>query len=480
VKNSLNHKSVNESASDDSRMLILEEPQLSLLDDYLSKKYKDSDAKLNFDSLEYFRNQIIKEFNKVKYVDKCLNKKEHFEKIIKYYDSRIVEHLIPKKRAQNTFEFIDLFCGAGGLSCGLEQTGFIPSLALDKDKPSLQTYHFNRPFLNSNQIINDDIREVIKDFEFENTPLIVGGPPCQGFSNANKQKKENDDRNELYKFYLHTVDSSNPDIFLLENVEGILKFYEQIQNDFIDINYTLYPYKLNTKDFGFPQNRKRVFILGINNKHLKIHNELHKIFNDTINSDMNKVNFSLWDAISDLPKINAKTKRNSSDLESNNWGYTFGEFKKHNSEYSNFINVNKDLFSPLLNHKAKFNNERDIEIYSLLKPGEGSNSKSIEEINPYLNRGDIFKDKFYKLKPDEPSKTITAHMYYDCHMYIHPFLSRGLTPREAARVQGFPDDYLFLGSPNEWYRQIGNAVSPLLARVIGKALNKVLNRIYEF
>ena len=70
-------------------------------------------------------------------------------------------------------------------------------------------------------------------------------------------------------------------------------------------------------------------------------------------------------------------------------------------------------------------------------------------------------------------------MYFDCHMYIHPFSGRGLTPREAARIQGFPDDYLFLGTPNEWYRQIGNAVSPILGRIIGKALNKILNRIYE-
>jgi DNA (cytosine-5)-methyltransferase 1 len=475
VQNSLKLNIKKEPEYTNVESIVIEKEKITFL--------KDNDyfhEKANIQKLDFFLNHINVELNKVKYVDACIDKGDYSRRLLKYYNYKLSNSLVSNTVKRNNFEFIDLFCGAGGLSTGLEHAGFIPSLAVDKDKSSLQTYHFNRPFLNSAQIINDDIRKVIKDFEFENKPLLVGGPPCQGFSNANKQKKEDDDRNELYKFYLHAVASSNSDIFLLENVEGILKFYQQIQSDFSEINYTLFSYKLNTKDFGFPQNRKRVFILGIKNKHAKLHSDLNKIFNDVISANMNKVNFSLWDAISDLPEISAKTKRNSSEIESDDWGYTFGEFKIHDSEYSNFINGSKNIFSPLLNHKSKFNNQRDIEIYRLLTPGEGSNAKSIESINPYLNRENIFKDKFYKLRPDEPSKTITAHMYYDCHMYIHPYQSRGLTPREAARIQGFPDDYLFLGSPNEWYRQIGNAVSPLLARVLGKALNKVLNRIYEF
>ena len=134
---------------------------------------------------------------------------------------------------------------------------------------------------------------------------------------------------------------------------------------------------------------------------------------------------------------------------------------------------------PLLNHRSKYNNERDIQIYETLRPGEKSDAESIQKINPYKSRADIFRDKFDKLVADEPCKAITAHMYYDCNMYIHPTQARGLTPREAARVQGFPDDYLFLGSPNEWYRQIGNAVSPLMARVLGNGLKKVLERIEQ-
>lgn len=459
---------------------IVEETQMSLMKDYSSWKQPKMNETLNVDQLDYFLTQIKNEFKKINLIDKSFDKLNHQDKIISYFKSKIEADIKANLEHQNAFKFIDLFCGAGGLSVGLEQAGLITDLALDKDKSSLLTYHFNRPYLRDEQIINDDIKEVTKEFEFKKTPLVVGGPPCQGFSNANKQRQVDDERNQLYKFYVHTVELASPDIFLLENVEGILEHIEQIKKDFAKINYTLYPYRLNTKDFGFPQNRKRVFILGISDKHEKISYQLDSLFKSTIQSEMGKVRFSLWDSISDLPKLKAKTERNSTFLESIDWGFTFGNFRINTSEYSNFINPLKNLETPLLNHKSKYNNERDIEIYRLLKPGEGSDSESIAEINPYLNRENIFKDKFFKLLPNEPSKTITAHMYYDCHMYIHPFEARGLTPREAARIQGFPDNYLFLGSPNEWYRQIGNAVSPILGRILGKALNKILCRIYEF
>jgi len=457
-----------------------EESQLSLIKDYSSWKNPKNFETLNVDKVDYFVHQINNEFKKINLLDKTFDKQNHQQLITSYFKNKFENEIAAHKKTKNTFKFIDLFCGAGGLSIGLEQEGLAADLALDKDKSSLLTYHFNRPYLNDEQIINDDIRYVTKEFEFEKTPLVVGGPPCQGFSNANKQRQEDDKRNQLYKFYLHTVELSSPEIFLLENVEGILKHEKQIREDFAKINYTLFTYRLNTKDFGFPQNRKRVFILGIKNKHEKISLELKSLFDLTINSAKNKHNFSLWDAIFDLPELSAKTKRNASYAEKKEWGFTFGNFVKHSSNYANFINSKKNLSVPVLNHKSKYNNDRDIEIYGLLKPGEGANAESIAAINPYLNRGGIFKDKFFKLRPNQPSKTITAHMYYDCHMYIHPFIARGLTPREAARIQGFPDDYFFLGSPNEWYRQVGNAVSPTLGRVLGKALNKMLNRIYEY
>lgn len=454
--------------------------QFLIAKDYSNWKTLQPKQKLDSEQLEYFVNVIKNEFKKKSIVDNSFNRDKHELEVISFFEKKLASEINSSQLKSNQFKFYDLFCGAGGLSVGLEEAGLFPDLALDKDKSSLMTYHFNRPYLKDNQLINDDIKLVAKEFDFKKIPLVVGGPPCQGFSNANKQKKAGDDRNHLYKFYLKTVKMSCPDIFLLENVPGILDSINQIKKDFKTIKYTLYPYILNTKDFGFPQNRKRVFIVGINEKHSKIFDELILLFNKTIEKNKNAPVFTLWDAISDLPTLKAKTERNSTFLESKDWGYTFGKFTKHESKYSQIINNGRHLVSPILNHKSKFNNERDIKIYSLLQPGDKSDSDKIADINPYLSREDIFQDKFFKLFPNEPCKTITAHMYYDCHMYIHPKSSRGLTPREAARVQGFSDDYLFLGSPNEWYRQIGNAVSPLLGKILGIAINKMLYRIYEY
>ncbi len=143
------------------------------------------------------------------------------------------------------YNFIDLFAGTGGLSLGLESAGFSPVLVVDNYKAANQTYLFNRPFLNENKIISEDIKFVDTN-SFEHTPLIVGGPPCQGFSNANKQRKKDDDRNQLYKFFVKSVSSVRPKIFLMENVEGILPFKNIIKDDFKAIDYTSEVFRINT------------------------------------------------------------------------------------------------------------------------------------------------------------------------------------------------------------------------------------------
>ena len=373
-----------------------------------------------------------------------------------------------------------MFCGAGGLSVGLEQVGFRPIIAIDKEPAALLTYRFNRPWMTEESLINDDIRNLVNQEIFPHVPVVVGGPPCQGFSVVNKHKKENDERNELYKFYVHAVDQAQPEIFLMENVKGILKLYESIQEDFEEIGYKVCkPLVLSPKEFGFPQSRKRAFILGVKGTHSDLLEELYELFKTTVYAYKKEKPYTLWDAIGDLPEIKAKTLKNSTYVESKEWGYTFAGVQNSSTEYAGLVNMDLADDVPLLNHRSKYNNERDIQIFQLLKPGEKSDAESIQEINPYKSRADIFRDKFDKLVADEPCKAITAHMYYDCNMYIHPTQARGLSPREAARVQGFPDDYLFLGTPNEWYRQIGNAVSPLMARVLGRGLKSVLERIFE-
>lgn len=424
--------------------------------------------------MEFIHEQIANVLAKIKISDDSVDKDDLEKKVVRYYTDKFnsftAEHF--------QHDFIDLFCGAGGLSVGLEQEGFRPIIAVDKDLAALLTYRFNRPWLKEENLIHDDIRELVGKDIFPHVPVIVGGPPCQGFSVVNKHKKENDERNALYKFYVHAVNQSRPKIFLMENVEGILKLYNEIQGDFAKIGYIVCePLILSPKDFGFPQSRKRAFILGINSDYEHMADELFSVFKETVLSKMQGPEYTLWDAISDLPELEAKTLKNATYVESEKWGYTVAGISGASTEYTQLINEGIPVQRPILNHRSKYNNERDIQIYQLLKPGEKSDAESIQEINPYKNRADIFRDKFDKLVADEPCKAITAHMYYDCNMYIHPYQARGLTPREAARVQGFPDDYFFLGSPNEWYRQIGNAVSPLMARVLAHGLKCILKRM---
>jgi len=138
-----------------------------------------------------------------------------------------------------------------------------------------------------------------------------------------------------------------------------------------------------------------------------------------------------------------------------------------------FINNSRSI-SYVFNHKNRYNNDRDIEIYGKLPQGKNSLHPSIVDIMPYGSRNHMFKDKYFKLDEDKVCKTITSHMKFDCNMYIHPTQSRGLSPREAARVQTFPDDFLLRGSQNKWYAQIGNAVPVKLAEEIGKQIIKYL------
>ena len=129
----------------------------------------------------------------------------------------------------------------------------------------------------------------------------------------------------------------------------------------------------------------------------------------------------------------------------------------------------------MANHTNRYNNDRDIEIFDRLPQGANSLHESIKEIMPYSSRNHMFKDKYFKLKETEVSKTITSHMKMDCNMYIHPTQPRGLSPREASRIQTFPDDFIFMGANNTWYAQIGNAVPVKLAEVIGNQIVKHLN-----
>ena len=175
------------------------------------------------------------------------------------------------------------------------------------------------------------------------------------------------------------------------------------------------------------------------------------------------------DALKGLPILKEKKQKNNNSLENLDIGFFERDFQYEETEFYKFINDGR-IIKKIYNHKNRYNNPRDIEIYKRLPQGANSLHESISDIMPYKRRNGIFKDKYFKLDPQKVCRTITSHMKFDCNMYIHPFEPRGLSPREAARIQTFPDDYVFFGSQNTWYAQIGNAVPVKLAKAIGDEL----------
>jgi DNA (cytosine-5)-methyltransferase 1 len=371
------------------------------------------------------------------------------------------------------YNFIDLFAGAGGLSLGLTQAGFNMIFANEIDKVASQTILLNHNKLSKDNLFIGDIRILNQNIsylkQFQQVDLVTGGPPCQGFSIANQQRMIDDPRNILYKEYITFIKHTKPKFFLMENVKGMRNKISEIIDDFnsnLDEKYSISYAILNAKDFGVPQNRERLFIIGN-----CINIDSNQIFNE-LKQQQHK-QFFLFDAISDLPPLHPKRIKNNNSIENEKFGFTEIEFEYKQTNFVKYINNNRTI-QKLYNHKNRFNNDRDIEIYKLLPQGCNSTHDSIQHIMPYKERAHIFKDKYYKLKYNEVSRTITSHMQYDCNMYIHPEQSRGLSPREAARIQTFPDDYYFCGSQNNWYKQIGNAVPVKLSEAIGRIILKYL------
>ena len=380
--------------------------------------------------------------------------------------------------------FADFFSGAGGLSQGLVNEDFQSAFINDNYTEALETYYFNHT-LPLNRFFNGDIKELVDNFSqfkhlFERVSIICGGPPCQGFSTANrwnfevekitKQKRFIEDkRNILYKYFVKLLGLIKPDFFIMENVKGIMRVEKQIEEDIqneTNREYSFIPLELDAQSFGIPQSRRRYILIG--GKDFMF---VEQVKNNIYNKKNATKKFKLADALFGLPKIGTNPLKLKPDFESDAHGYTIRKFEIEQNDFLNEINGNRRL-TYLLNHKSRYNNENDINIFSKLPEGENSLHESIQYLNNYKNRNHIFKDKYYKLKLNEVSKTITSHMKYDCHMYIHPTQARGLSPREAARIQTFPDDYFFRGSLNSWYKQIGNAVPVKLAEVIAKELKK--------
>lgn len=372
---------------------------------------------------------------------------------------------------------IDLFAGCGGLSTGLEKAGFTPIFFNELVPTFAETYILNHNIGREDCFVGDihELNQQLSNFtskwvsRYESIDLVCGGPPCQGFSNANRQRIINDPRNTLYKEYLKFLSVVRPQFFIMENVRGMAKRYSEIQEDFryfLGADYS-FDYRLfNAMDFGVPQNRVRFIMIGT-----RTNVPVPQIF-DVIES-AKRSPYVLRDAIWGLPKLEPRTIKNKPYVEEPQSGLNEVKFEYERTPFYHFINGDR-IIDTLYNHRNRYNNPRDIEIFGTLPQGGNSLHPSIAGLMPYTSRNHIFKDKYFKLREDTVCKTITSHMRYDCNMYIHPWESRGLSPREAARIQSFPDDYVFSGPFSSWYAQIGNAVPVQFAKVLGDAILKFI------
>lgn len=342
---------------------------------------------------------------------------------------------------------IDIFSGAGGLSLGAENAGISIGLAIEKDPSAAKTFGRNHPGVN---ILCKDIGEIKPLEHTEKYPFIVfGGPPCQGFSLSNtKTRTEFNRNNYLFNEFVRFVDELQPEWFLFENVEGITTFnrgetVKEIKACFKDIGYETTEEVLYASDYGVPQHRNRFIMVG---------NRLGKTFEFPEKSESR---VSVEEAISDLPDLINGDK--------------FAElpYKMDVAEISGYARSMRSKSKTASQNLVSKNEDYVIERYKHIKQGQNWKAIPSELMENYANVNNCHSGIYKRLDASIPSVVISN---YRKNMLIHPFQDRGLSVREAARLQSFPDHFVFEGTLMHVQQQIGNAVPPLLAEAIFKKI----------
>lgn len=310
--------------------------------------------------------------------------------------------------------FLDLFSGAGGLSLGFLKAGFSPIMAIEKDPSACKTYTEN---IDEN-CLQDDLTEMTPR-ELDATPkIIIGGPPCQDFSVANYYSRGGEKTNLVFVF-LDWVKFFKPRFFVMENVPGIKtvdNIFQKLVTEYEKMGYNVSYKECNSVDFGVPQKRKRVFLVGSLNKRYSF-------------PEVNRRTVSVEEAFYGLPKLSS------------------GE--------------TSDIFH---NHTAPDHTRKMVERFSEINQGESVYETWSEKI---------------RLKSDAPSPTLKAGKRANFH-FVHPYDDRGLTVRERARLQSFPDSFRFYGSITEQRKQVGNAVPPEMARIIAENIKTANDKTSVF
>lgn len=359
---------------------------------------------------------------------------------------------------------IDLFAGAGGLSSGFRDAGVHVLASLELNKVYAKTHQANHA--DGRHVAGS--ASIITPSEFANTAeiggeidLIIGGPPCQTFSNIGKAKINHlrgddakaDPRNYLFNDYLKYVEYFQPKLFVMENVPQLQTRYSgALFNKLIkitsDLGYEVHISTLNASDYGVPQNRKRLFIVGTKSG-------VRFNFPESTHGNSGIRKTTVKEALEDLPDIFD--------------GCRLGLLPYKRAARTQFQRDIRSVSGKVSNNVCRMSNERAKRIFSYMRPGDRYMDlpAEVRRILPF--REDIFHDRLKRLVPDEQSWTILAHIGMDGYMYIHPWEDRTLSVREAARLQSFPDDYVFEGNMREQYIQVGNAVPPMLAKALARS-----------
>lgn len=337
------------------------------------------------------------------------------------------------------YKLLDLFCGAGGLSLGFERTGYSIVKAIDIDKWAIETYNINRRKkvgeVKDITTVNQDYIKLLGQIDG-----IIGGPPCQGFSTSG-QRLIDDDRNKLYREYFRILEQANPKFFVIENVKGLLTFAKgAVKKDIIKradkLGYNIFWDILDTSKFGIPQTRLRVFFIGIKKELCK------EKFVFPIG---NKETVTILDAIGDLPSLDKGEDNSKYPCEPK-------------TEYQKMI---RDGMTEIHNHVLSIHTEKTKKTLALIPEGG-----SIMDIPENLREGRNYHALLRKMDRNRPALCIdTGH-----RTYFHYEELRIPSTREVARLQSFPDSFVFTGPRNDQQKQVGNAVPPILAECIAKTI----------
>lgn len=359
---------------------------------------------------------------------------------------------------------IDLFAGAGGFSLGMENAGINVIAAVEFDKQIAETYKHNHEHTKMyvDDICNLDAAELKDDFTKQGVQcdLIFGGPPCQGFSMAGNRIRTKcafleDKRNYLFKEYIRFVDFFKPKVFVIENVPGILNYADgavknEIFETFESMGYRLAAKVLCAKNFGVPQMRNRAVIIGNN-----VGIEPEYFFPKETHNEGNYV--TIRDAISDLPPLEAGTGAEK-EYYTQNAGLTDYQLRMRTSK------------GYVTNHISSQHKPETLEILKMVKQGQ-----TMKDLPEKYRTKSVHSGAYGRMIYDEPAYTLTTRLNTPSVGRItHPEQNRTITPREAARIQSFPDDYEFLGDITSVGKQIGNAVPPLMAQAIGEQIMNLI------